>query len=145
MTVIDLDEPETPVIAPAIPAAPVSPVIDEDAGDGEGLPPSAIPNGDGSVTLPLLYPRSLRTRKNGVEAERVFTELTFHRLTGADQRAIAATSDEMTVVTTFARSTRLPQLVMVALFDVMDMADIDNGGRIISAFLPSGRKTGRRS
>lgn len=151
MSVLDLDGSgpeaseggESTLATTAVPTTPG--VIDIDADGEEGLPKNAVLNADRSVTLTLDYPVTLKVKKNGAVTEQVYNSLTFHRLTGADQRAIAAASEEATVAVTFARSTRTMQLVMNALFDLMDMADIDAGGRIISGFLPSGRKTGRRS
>jgi len=123
--------------------AGASEVIDED-GDGlDDLPKRATTNDDGSVTLPLLFKRTLTTKKDGKIRDREFTELTFHRLAGADTRAIAAASAEMVTVVAFARSTRLNQAVMNALFDKMDAADITDAGRVLNNFLSSGRKTGR--
>lgn len=118
-------------------------VIDEDGSVLDKLPKRAIENADGTVTLPLLYPRKLQTKKDGKIREREFKELTFHRLTGADQRAISAASEEMMSVVAFAQSTKLNQAVMNALFDRMDAADIADGGRVLNHFLTSGQKTGR--
>lgn len=151
---IDLDEdrPETadaPIDedAPAAIATSAEDVVDEDADldPADRLPKHAVRNGDGSVTLPLKFPRKLTTKKNGKVSEKSFEQLLFHRLTGADQRAIAAVSDEMQSVVAFARSTRLNQAVMNALWDKMDASDINAGGQVISNFFASGRMTGRRS
>ena len=120
-------------------------VVDEDADLDplDRLPRHATRNGDGSVTLPLKYPRTLKTKKNGTVREKRFDELVFHRLTGADQRAIAAASEEMQNVIAFARATRLNQAVMNALWDRMDAADLAAGGQVINNFFASGRTTGR--
>lgn len=139
---------ETPVDENAVvSAAGSSPddeaIVDEDADldPADRLPRHAIRNRDGSVTLPLKYPRTLMTRKDGKVRERTFTELVFHRLTGADQRAIGATSSENQGVTAFARSTRINQAVMSALFDKMDAADIQAGGQVLNNFFVSGPRT----
>ncbi len=118
-------------------------VVDEDVNPLDKLPPRAVTNADGSVTLPLLYPRELQVRKLGKVRTDSFDTLTFHRLTGADQRAIAAASDEMMSVVAFSRSTRLSQAVMNALFDKMDGADIAAGGQVLNSFFATGRTTGR--
>ncbi|MCY1666242.1 hypothetical protein [Rhizobium sp. SL86] len=118
-------------------------VVDEDAGDLDKLPRRATVNADGTVTLPLLYPKIVASRKDGKVREREFKQLTFHRLTGADQRAIAAASEEMMNVVAFAQSTKISQAVMNKLFDKMDAADIADCGRVLNSFLTSGRKTGR--
>lgn len=118
-------------------------IVDEDANVLDKLPARAIENGDGTVSLPLLYPKSVMTKKDGKIRERAFKQLTFHRLTGADQRAIAAASEEMMSVVAFAQSTKISQAVMNKLFDKMDAADIADCGRVLNSFLTSGRKTGR--
>ncbi|SIQ23835.1 hypothetical protein SAMN05880590_102736 [Rhizobium sp. RU35A] len=118
-------------------------VIDEDGALLDKLPARAVENDDGSVTLPLAYPKTLRTRKNGQERERVFDALTFHRLSGKDQRIIGGASPEMQAVVAFAQSTRINQAVMNALYDKLDLADITDAGRVLNHFLTSGPKTGR--
>ncbi len=118
-------------------------IIDEDASTDSKLPKRARKNKDGSVTLPLFENITLTTRKDGKIRERVFTELVFHRFRGADLRAIQATSDAKASILTFARSTRISEMVMDKLFDLMDGVDIADGGRIIETFLTSGPKTGR--
>lgn len=120
-------------------------IVDEDLDPADQLPKHAVLNGDGSVTLPLHYPKTIKSRKGGKIKERDYTELRFHRMTGADQRAIAAASDESSAVVSFARSTRVNEAVMNALFDKMDSSDINAGGQVLNNFLTSGRKTGRRS
>ncbi|WP_152979827.1 hypothetical protein [Mesorhizobium sp. 1M-11] len=134
-----VDEDAAVAVRPALPAD----VVDEDVDPLDKLPPRAIPNADGSVTLPLLYPKELQIRKLGKIRTDRFDSLTFHRLTGADQRAIAATSEETMSVVAFARSTRLSQAVMNALFDKMDGADIAAGGQVLNSFFATGRTTGR--
>lgn len=118
-------------------------IVNEDGEVTDKLPERASVNGDGSVTLPLRYPVTITTRKDGKVRERQFEELTFHRLRGADLQAIAAVSKEHDTVVTFARSTRTMQAVMNAVFDKMDAADIVDGGKVINHFLTSGQKTGR--
>jgi len=146
---IDLDEdvPDdagAPIsFAPPAATPPAADVVDEDAEALDTLPDHAVQNADGSVTLPLMYPRELQIRKNGKVRSDRYEELTFHRLTGADRRAIAAAREDMLEVTAFARSTRLSQAVMIALFDRMDSADITYGGRVLNSFFGSGRRTGK--
>ncbi|UXU07186.1 hypothetical protein [Agrobacterium tumefaciens] len=118
-------------------------IIDEDAKADSKLPKRARPNANGSVTLPLFQEVSFKTKKDGKIRERVFTELVFHRFTGADLRAIQSTSDAKATIVTFSRSTRISEMVMDKLFDRMDGVDIADGGRIIETFLTSGPKTGR--
>jgi hypothetical protein len=70
----------------------------------------------------------------------VFKDLTFHRLLGADQRAIAAAEDKDMAVVSFARSTRINQAVMNALFDRLDASDINYAGRVLNHFCPVARE-----
>ncbi|ARQ59185.1 hypothetical protein EFR00_24905 [Rhizobium sophoriradicis] len=135
-TVVDLDRPAT------IGSKPEGDVIDEDTNPLDRLPDDVVRNADGSVTLPLHYSVTLRTKKDGAVKERVFAELIFHRLNGADQRAIAAVSDEHQIAVSFARSTRNNQAVMNALYDKMDLSDIARAGRVINFFVSNGPKTG---
>ncbi|MBB2685139.1 UNVERIFIED_ORG: hypothetical protein GGD47_002727 [Rhizobium etli] len=135
-TVVDLDRPA------AIDGKPEGDLIDEDTNPLDRLPEDAVRNSDGSVTLPLHYSVTLRTKKDGAVKERVFAELIFHRLNGADQRAIAAAGDEHQIAVSFARSTRNNQAVMNALYDKMDLSDIARAGRVINFFVSNGPKTG---
>lgn len=118
-------------------------VVDEDINPLDRLPDHAIQNDDRSVTLPLLFPQELRIRKNGKERIEKYTELTFHRLTGADQRAISSTSDEMMNVVAFSRTTRISHAIMNVLYDKLDAADITAGGQVLNSFIAIGRKTGK--
>lgn len=120
-------------------------IVDEDLDPEDELPKHAVLNRDGSVSLPLHYPVTIKSRKNGDVKETEYTELRFHRMTGADQRAIAAASEEAQAVVSFGRSTRINQAIMNALFDKMDTSDVYAGARVIGNFLTSGRKTGPRS
>lgn len=146
LDVIDDDQTGTDTIvdenAPvALPGAGADVV--EDIDGGERLPDNAVANADGSVTLTLLYPQTLQIRKNDTVRETKYDKLTFHRLNGADQRAIMAASNSMLNVVAFSRSTRISQAIMNALFDRMDAADIAAGAQVFNHFLDSGRKTGK--
>ncbi|MBN9232772.1 MULTISPECIES: hypothetical protein [Phyllobacteriaceae] len=118
-------------------------VVDEDIDPLDRLPPHAKKNQDGSVTLPLKFPRDLQIRKNGKVRTDRYERLVFHRLNGADQRAIAAAKEDDMSVVAFARSTRISQAIMNALFDKMDGADIAAGGQVLNSFFATGRTTGR--
>lgn len=118
-------------------------VIDVDAGQVDTLPEGAVVNDDGTVTLTLDYPPSIQIKENGKVSEKTYETMTFHRLTGADVRAISSAPAERQPPTAFARSTRTPEVVMFRLFDLMDMVDIGNCGRVLNYFLSSGRKTRR--
>lgn len=144
---VDLDEDEPTDAVAVVSEQPVDldgeAIVNEDASELDRLPDQAILNADGTVTLSLVYPQVVSSRKDNKIHHRDFKSLTFHRLNGGDQRAIAAASDQMQTVVAFSRSTRINQAVMNALFDKMDMADITNAGRVLNYFLTSGRKTGR--
>nr|WP_278520474.1 hypothetical protein [Brucella anthropi] len=134
--VVDLDKPVSTKVGA------VADVI-EDIDPNDRLPDHAIQNDNGSVTLPLLYPQTLTIRKAGKTREEKYSELTFHRLNGADHRAISATSEESSNVVAFARSTRISQAIMNALYDKLDAADITAASQVLSSFLGNGRKTGK--
>ncbi|MQT14386.1 hypothetical protein [Segnochrobactrum spirostomi] len=111
-------------------------VVDEDDGVAGGLPARAKKNDDGSVTLPLRYPVSLTIRSSGgkTRVER-YEELRFHRLNGAALRAITSTEGDAKIVVAMARSTRLSDAVMSAVYDRMDGADIAGAAKIVFHFL----------
>lgn len=149
---IDLDE-DAPVVTSQHPGRAVvdldggtpanSDIVDEDGDPRDRLPERAVQNADGSVTLPLIYPQTLTTKKDGKVREKEFASLTFHRMRGADQMAISAVPEEKQISVAFARSTRMAQMVMDKLYEKMDLADITDAGRVLNHFLTSGRKTGR--
>lgn len=118
-------------------------VVNEDLDPADRLPSHAKLNHDGSVTLPLKFPRIVHSKKDGKIRERVFKELVMHRLAGADLRAIGAASDETMTPIAFARTTRLNQAVMNRLYDLMDGSDITACGQVLNYFLGNGRRTGR--
>ncbi|WP_332117242.1 hypothetical protein [Azorhizobium caulinodans] len=116
-------------------------VVDED-GELEGaLPKRATRNADGSVTLTLIQKVSLRVKKDGLERTDEYPTLTFHRLRGADIRAVSSAKKEDQPAVLFARSARIRELVMVKLFDEMDAEDIAAGTRIVESFFGSGPTT----
>ncbi|MDC7787964.1 phage tail assembly protein [Rhodoplanes sp. TEM] len=165
-TVIDLDEGFVPQQAgalermraagptgPVVPAGPdvvvdedpaAAAVVDEDADESGKLPKRAVRHPDGTIELPLREPRSLQVRSSsrGLREE-TYDRLTFHRLTGADLRAIAAASKETQPVVMLARSARIRQPIMNALFDAMDAADLADAAECVNCFFGSGPTTGR--
>ncbi|MFC3074693.1 hypothetical protein [Shinella pollutisoli] len=120
-------------------------IVDEDLYPEDRLPDRAVRNRDGSVTLPLLYPQTITSRKDGKIREREYRELVFHRLTGADQRAIAAAGDADMAVVAIGQSTKTNLAVMNKLYDKMDAADITAAGQVLNHFLASGQRTGKRA
>jgi len=99
------------------------------------LPKGAVENPDGSVTLQLLHPRELRIASGqGQVRIESYTELTFHRLTGADLNAIRGTVAEHQSVVLFTRSTRLRAAVMRVLYEKLDAADVTRAGKVLDTF-----------
>jgi len=145
---IDFSEPdandETEVInedEPVIAQQVDDDVIDEDLDPLDQLPKTAVRNQDGSVTLHLSFPVTLKTKKNGNIRERVFKELTFNRLNGAAFRAVNAVAEEHQNVVALAKATGTNQAVMNALFDKMIDIDIANSGKVLNHFFATGPKT----
>lgn len=133
--VIDETEEQTAAATSAV-AAKVD--VQEGAKDDDvaTLPDDAVVNADGSVTLPLLYPRTITIRSaTGSVREDTFSSLTFHRLTGADLNAFRNTSEAQQTVVLFTRSTRVKAPIMKVLFERMDGKDISRAGRVIATFL----------
>jgi len=129
-----------------VPAGPAldADIVNEDVEEDDKLPAHARVNLDGSVTLPLQHPRTVRSQKDGKIRERLFDALLLYRLTGADLNAIMAASDETSAMVALARSMRLNQAVANGLYTKLDAADAIYSSMVISHFLPSGRKTGKR-
>jgi hypothetical protein len=130
----------------AAPAAPLDPdlvELPEGEEGAEGLPKAAAEQADGTVLLRLAHPVRLKFKRGGVVREESFEELTFHRLTGADMRVIAEAPRGLMDVTAIARSTRMEQGKLNALYDRMDAADAVNCGRVVAHFLGAGTRTGR--
>lgn len=116
-----------------------SAVVVEDDGAEEGLagklPPRAVLNDDGSVTLPLTKPVTLTIRKGDKDTPETYTNLVFHELTGADMRLVTQEKDEMKqTVMTLARSTRMSSVRMNVLFDRLSQRDIKGATDIIKYF-----------
>lgn len=130
----------------AIPAEPEldDDIVDEDLDPLDRLPKEAVRNLDGSVTLPLSFPVTLKTRKKGQIKEREFKELKFNRMNGAALRAVGAAPDQHQTTVALAQSTGINQAVMNALYDKMMDYDIGNSGRVINHFLASGPKAGKQ-
>lgn len=141
--IIDLDgsTPPRPAAPVVIEDAAPAVVVDEDAGEGGTLPKRATRNEDGSVTLKLISDIPIITKKDGVASSTTYESLTFHRLRGADVRAInsAAKADQPHVL--LARSARIREMVMGRIFDLMDAEDIVAATQIVEGFFGSGPKT----
>lgn len=125
--VVDLDDAK-PETALALKKAEV----DE---DDTILPSGCERNEDGSVTVSLLFPRTITIRSNGAVKEERYEQLTFHRLNGKDLNAVRSTSDENQSVVLFTRSSRLPSRIMTVLYEKLDGKDITRCGRVLGTFL----------
>jgi hypothetical protein len=112
--------------------------------EGE-MPTRAIRNPDGSITLPLLFPTSLKFRNGAGDTirEEHFAELTFNRLNGADMRAMGATSKDAVIAVGIARSTRINEGKIKAIVDKLDATDYMAATAVLGFFTDSGVKTGR--
>lgn len=119
-------------------------IVDEDEDGVVKLPARATRNADGSITLRMRDPKTIQVRSatKGVRSEE-YKSLTFHRLAGADLRAITSASAEAQPAVMLARSARIREPIMAALFDLMDGADIADAATCVDSFFGSGRKTGR--
>lgn len=141
--IVDLLDEDAGGALTAKPGADV--VVVSDEGDDAPLPKRAVPQDDGSVVLPLLFPVTLKYRNRGNDQvrEEHIAELHFRRMAGADMRAIASASASAGAMVTLARSARIPESKFSPIFDRMDAADIDDAFAVVSRFLGTGRKTGR--
>jgi len=139
--VVDLTE-DAPAAAGAAPAEDVLVLGDEGP---DGLPTQAVRRDDGTILLPLRHPVTLRYRRPGSGAvrEEAVAELLFHRLTGADMRAIGAASQEAMTAVAIARAVRIDEGKFNAIYDRMDAVDVTAASLVVAHFLGGGRKTGR--
>lgn len=126
--VIDLDDTKDD-------AAPAMKKADVDEDDDTILPAGCEKNEDGSVTVTLLYPKTVSVRSNGAVKEERYERLTFHRMTGKDLNAIQSASAATSSIVTFTRLTRIPSRIMTVLFDKLDGKDVTRCGRVINTFL----------
>lgn len=125
-------------------AAEVLPLIDETSEGDSKLPPHAVRNDNGSVTLPLLHPQELRFRNSsGAERSESYKELTLHRLNGGDLIAIGNQAEGSRAWFAIARSARMAPNKMKVLFERMDGVDCKACGDVVSFFLDAGQTTGR--
>lgn len=140
--VVDLTEEAPAAGAATAPAEDVLVLGDEGP---DGLPAHAQRQADGTIILPLRHPVTLRYRRPNSDAvrEEGVEQLHFHRLTGADMRAISAASQEAMAAVAIARSVRIAEGKFNAIYDRMDAADVTAASLVIGHFLGGGRKTGR--
>ncbi len=115
-------------------------IIDETRDDVFQLPEGATQNADGTVTLRLQNPVSIKLKKaTGEIREETYSSLTLRPFTGADLRAIQSTSAEMQNIVTFSRAAGIREVVMNSLYDRMNATDIIKAAEIMNAFMNGGR------
>ncbi len=99
-------------------------------------------NGDGSKTISLLYPVSYRLRQGSMDRQEVLSEITIRRPTGADLRDISKIKDSIEQgVRTFVLLSGQP----AAIFDKLDLDDINLISGVIEGFLSRSPATGKTS
>lgn len=130
--VIDLDEADKPMPAVVMPEGVEA--VETETDELKKLPRGAVLNEDGSVTLPLLYPRTVTVKSQGGVREERFDFFTLHRLNGADYNAVRAASKETANVVLLARSLRKHNAIVKALYDKLDTADITRAGEVLDTF-----------
>lgn len=109
----------------------------------EPLPPGAALLADGTIALTLRQPVTLRFKRGTETRTESFERLVFHPLTGADMRVITAAKPEDMTPISIARSTRIHEGKMNALYDRMDGRDANAAQLCVLHFLGGGRRTGR--
>jgi hypothetical protein len=130
--VVDLDAPERPTPADDMPDGVEA--IETDSDEIRKLPKGAVANADGSVTLPLIYPRAVTVKSQGGVREERFDTFVLHRLTGGDYNAVQAASKGTAQVVLLARSLRKHTAIVKALYDKLDMRDIARAGEVLDSF-----------
>lgn len=124
--IIDLDAPENKVAV----------------NDSLSEPGEIILNEDGSKTLTLIYPFTVKLKSNGKVEEKEYKSLTFRRPTGADMRVIEKIKDGMqSAITTFTRLSGEAE----AIFDRLDVDDLNLITEIMEGFLSKSQRTGAKS
>lgn len=136
--IVDLDA------APA-PAETLEPGVVElrDGAEEERLPRQAVERADGTIELPLQHPVTLKFKRGKDIREETFEALVFHPLTGADMRVIMAQPPDGITPTAIARSTRIHEGKMNAVYDRLDARDAVAAQTCVMHFLGGGRPTGR--
>lgn len=115
-------------------------IIDETRDDVYQWPDGATQNADGTVTLRLQHPVTVKIKKaTGEIREETYSSLTLRPFTGADLRAIQSTSAEMQNIVTFSRAAGIREVVMNSLYDRMNATDIIKAAEIMNAFMNGGR------
>jgi hypothetical protein len=117
-------------------------------GDAENaLPKHAKLNDDGTVTLPLFVPTSIKYQAGagGVVKEDSFSEFTMRRFNGGDMEIIQSVSSSKSGYTAIAISAGIARPLFNVLAKKMDGADLQAASDVVIYFLKNGPRTGRSS
>lgn len=117
-------------------------IVDLDAPLANGQDRSLEAHADGTQTLRLRHPVSVRLRQGGAERVEETVQLTFRRCNGSDLRAMGAARND--IERSAILFTRMAGISM-ALYDRLDSEDIEAGMAVISGFLPKPPETGQTS
>jgi hypothetical protein len=100
-------------------------------------------NEDGSVTLQLKYPVTVRYRQSNQEREDRVTELHIRRANGGDIRQVLRyqKDEEKVILVMFTRLTKLTE----THFDALDADDVLRFAEEVERFLPQSHATGVKS
>ena len=125
-----------PILIADLPIDTAAPANDAPPMD---LPPNAVLNADGTVTLALEWPCQVEMRKAGtseVAATEPYATLTLRRLTGADVRAMIAAKDSSEMALALSSGLGLGKLRR--LQTVLDARDEADANAVIGEFLGAG-------
>ena len=111
----------------------------DEAEDEDALPDRAVVMEDGTIELMLLHPVTLRFKKGETTREESFDTLRFYPLTGADMRVIQSQAKDSLLPTAIARSTRIHEGKINAVYDRLDARDATAAQRCVLHFLGSGQ------
>jgi hypothetical protein len=102
-------------------------------GPAMNLPPGAELKGDGSVTLTLAYPKTLRFRKGDAEETLPIDTLTFRRMNGAQARKIVNAKDKGVVG--FSAATGVTPARANLIINALDAADGMDAAEVVNELL----------
>jgi hypothetical protein len=117
-------------------------------GDAENaLPKHARLNDDGTVTLPLFVPQTIKYTSSvgGQVKEDTFTEFTMRRFNGGDMEIIQGAGGAQAANVAVAISAGISRPLFKVLAKKMDGADLQAAGDVVIYFLKNGPRTGRSS
>lgn len=97
------------------------------------LPTAAVQNDDGTVTLTLSRPVKFTVKRaSGKASEEVYTDLTFHELTGLDRRVVSQTPEGQQEAMLIGRATKISSARMSAIIDLLPLRDIKRIEQVIT-------------